>query len=64
VLTPSVVHALPKTSPAANADGSDVATSANAIAAAAPTRRALKELVPLVFIFILALEGLLLFTIL
>jgi hypothetical protein len=65
VLTPSTGQALPKTSPAANADGSVVATSANAIAAAAPIRRALKELVPLVFIFILAFEGwLLLFTIL
>jgi hypothetical protein len=64
VFKPSSLQALPKTSPAAVADGSSVATSAKAIAAAALIRRAPKEFDPLVFIFILAFEGWLLFTIL
>ena len=46
VLTPSVVHLFPKTSPAANADGSVVATRAKTIVAAALMRRTLKEFVP------------------
>ncbi|CAB5004164.1 unannotated protein [freshwater metagenome] len=49
---PSVEQALPNTSPDAVADGSVVATSANATATTAPKRRALKGVIPLAFIVV------------
>jgi hypothetical protein len=65
VLTPSVVHTLPKVGTSAEfATASGVITSAAATVATTPARSEAKALCPLVFIFILALEGLLLFTIL
>jgi hypothetical protein len=57
VLTPNTGQTFQNTSQAASADGREVATRAKTIVAAAPIRRALKECVPLVFIFILAFEG-------
>jgi tetrahydromethanopterin S-methyltransferase subunit D len=65
VLTPSVVHFLPNAGTSAElATASGVITSAAATVATTPARSEAKALCPLVFIFILALEGLLLFTIL
>jgi hypothetical protein len=65
VLTPSVVQRLPNVGTSAElATASGVITSAAATVATTPARSEAKALCPLVFIFILALEGLLLFTIL
>jgi hypothetical protein len=47
VLTPSVVHDLPNTSPAANVAGADVAMRANTAVATAP-----KVFIPLAFIYV------------
>ena len=59
VLTPSVVHALPKVgASAACATASGVITSAVATNATTPARSEAKVLSPLVFIFILAFRGL------
>ena len=50
VLTPSVVQAFPKEGSAAKPVVMEVATSAKAIVATAPNRRALKDFIPLVVI--------------